>query len=342
MDNNRFGSFDDNKVSGKIYKSKAGLIFWIICLGAASLLTVRFGINALNSFRSGSVEDAVLCICIALGGLVGGFCSIGMLVRTKDATVEFDSGRLLAEWGLFSHIDVETAKIDGAAVRGRSVVILTGKKKYRLPPVQNAGDLYRALRKNGVPVRLYAKLTDEELESRHRRTKKKNTVTAVLSVVVVILIFANVFTVPALSDEGREGGAVMSEDMAFTVFMICDSVLAAFSIFLLAEMEKGRAELNEILIEKTARAALKTRESAPAAAEYGEIVRQCRMYDDRFRLFIFRPNEGNGYSFAVEVYVMKTGEWRSVYDFSGRFRFDTVDSTILAAAKFTQLDVDCE
>lgn len=329
-------------VSGKIVRSGMGILFWVLCLIMATVTAVYFGRDSVYLIQEGTVWEAALSLGFTFVWILAGLWALMKIIGTKGASLELNDGVLTAEWGMFSNIRVNSEHISGMTLRGRSLLIIANGKKYKLPAIYNAGDLYRALRRWGVPGRLYMKLSDEELAVRCRHSKITKVISIVISILVTALLVFNIYVLPYLGNEGLAEGGLLLDDAEIQITIVSIIVLSVLSVFHFAVILKKREKSEDAIDEQTARVAIKVRDTMPPAYNYGEIVKMCRMYDERFRLYIFKPERGNGYSFSVEVYILKTGKWRTVYDFSDRFRFDSVVAAVAAASKLTQLDVDYE
>ena len=326
----------NGKITGIIARTKAGSFFRIICLGAATAFAVRMGMLAYHTFSDGDLADGVVSSVLALYCIIIGVYILTRIIRNRGASVEYSGGVLSGEWGLFSGLSAKSGEITGMVLKGRSLRLRAGDKKYTLPALVNVSDLYRALREDGVPDRLYADLSDEELESR----RKKGTATVrfflICDLLSVVLLFVCAFLLSGLIGDADVMDA--DSEKVFCCFTVAEAatVLLSFALTNVTGMHKDN--LNDVVGEMTARAAAPRRLADPPAWDYGEVVRNCRMYDDRFRMYIYRPDDDRGFSFAVEVFVPKSEKWRTVADFSDRFRFASPAEAFDAAMKIVQVD----
>ena len=328
----------NGKIKGIIARTKAGSFFRIICLVAATAFAIRLGILAFNTFGEGDPVDGMGSAVLALYCLIIGVLILTRIIRTRGASVEYAGGVLSGEWGLFSGLSVKYGEITGMVLKGRSLRLIAGGKKYTLPALVNVSDLYRVLREDGVPDKLYADLSDEELEKRQKKGSATVRFFLVCDLLSMILLFVCVFLVSKLTGSAEIGD--VSREKVFCCVMVAEAATALLSFALTTVAGMHKDNLNDIVGEMTARAAAPRRLTDAPAWDYGEIVRNCRMYDDRFRMYIYRPKDNNGFSFAVEVFILKNEKWRTVADFSDRFRFADPDEAFDAAMKIAQVDPD--
>lgn len=328
----------NGKFTGVIARTKAGSFFRIICLGAATAFAVRLGILAFHTFSDGDLADGVVSSVLALYCIFLGVFILTRIIRSRGASVEYSGGELSGEWGLFSGLSAKSGEINGMVLKGRSLRLRAGGKKYTLPALVNVGDLYRALREDGVPDRLYADLSDDELEKRRKKGTSTTRFFLVCDLLSVVLIF--ICAILSVKLTGNADPMDANADKVFCCFTVAETatVLLSFALTKVTLMHKDN--LNDVVGEITARAAAPRRLADPPAWNYGEIVRNCRMYDERFRMYIYRMEDGRGFSFAVEFFMLKNEKWRTVADFSDRFRFASPAEAFDAAMKIVQVDPD--